>query len=178
MKNPIMLKLVPDHLKTIKVSKHAFKKLPFLIKNLIRILIVPDQYVTQQVRDKAILENGRTLKSLPDCYKNQEMCNKAVDNYAHTLEFVPQCYETLKMCDKAVDTHPSTIQFVLECCKAQEMCYNVHRCVFVYDSIPDYYETQEICNLVIYIYYFLIAYCPDKYKTQRMCDEVVMGVAS
>ena len=47
MKNKIMLKLVPDYLKTKKMCKHAVKKLPFLIKNLIRILIVPDQYMTQ-----------------------------------------------------------------------------------------------------------------------------------
>ena len=38
--------------------------------------------------DKAIVENGATLKFVPDCYKNQEMCNKAVDNYPHALEFV------------------------------------------------------------------------------------------
>ena len=37
--------------------------------------------------DKAIVENGGTLKFVPDCYKNQEMCNKAVDNYPHALEF-------------------------------------------------------------------------------------------
>ena len=36
---------------------------------------------------KAILENGRTLKSVPDCYKNEVMCNKAVDNYPNVLEF-------------------------------------------------------------------------------------------
>ena len=41
--------------------------------------------------DKAILENGETLKSLPDCYKNPEMCNKAVDNYSDALEFLPEC---------------------------------------------------------------------------------------
>ena len=46
--------------------------------------------------DKAILENGGTLKSVPDCYKNQEMCNKAVDNYPHALEFVPECHKTKK----------------------------------------------------------------------------------
>ena len=46
--------------------------------------------------DKAILENGGTLKSVPDGYKNQEMCNKAVDNYPHALEFVPECYKTKK----------------------------------------------------------------------------------
>ena len=42
--------------------------------------------------DKAVLENGGTLKYFPDCYKNQEMCNKAVDNYPHELpsEFLPE----------------------------------------------------------------------------------------
>ena len=60
------------------------KILSFLIR------YVPDKYRTQQMWDKAILENSGTLKSVPDCYKNQEMCNKEVDDYPHTLEFVPE----------------------------------------------------------------------------------------
>ena len=44
--------------------------------------------------DKAILENGGTLKSVPDCYKSQQMCDKAADNYHHALKFVPNCYMT------------------------------------------------------------------------------------
>ena len=44
--------------------------------------------------DKAILENGGTLKSVPDCYKNQEMCKKATGNYSHALEFIPDCHMT------------------------------------------------------------------------------------
>ena len=52
--------------------------------------------------EKAVLENGETLKSVPDCYKNQEMPNKAVDNYPHALEFVAECFMTHKMCDKVV----------------------------------------------------------------------------
>ena len=51
---------------------------------------------THQIRNKAILENGGTLKSVPDFYKNQEMCNKAVDNYPLALEFVPECCATQK----------------------------------------------------------------------------------
>ena len=31
------------------------------------IRYVPDQYKIQQMCDKAILENGGTLKSVPDC---------------------------------------------------------------------------------------------------------------
>ena len=42
---------------------------------------------------------------------------------------------------------------------------------FVFDSIPDCYKTQEMCESVVSENPFLIVYCPDRYKTQRMCDE-------
>ena len=32
---------------------------------------VPGQYKSQQMCDKAFIENGGTLGSFPDCYKNQ-----------------------------------------------------------------------------------------------------------
>ena len=32
MKNPEMLKFVPDHLKTKRICKHAVKKLPYLLR--------------------------------------------------------------------------------------------------------------------------------------------------
>ena len=62
---------------------------------------------------------------------------------------------------------------------------------FVFDSIPDWYKTQEICDRVITEDPFLIVYCLDKYVrvatedpfltvyclhkyvTQKMCDEAV-----
>ena len=74
MKNPEMLRLVPGHL----------------------IKYVPDQYKTQQMLDKVILENGGTLESVPVWYKTQEMCDKAVDNYAYALEIVSDYYNAQK----------------------------------------------------------------------------------
>ena len=44
---------------------------------------------------------------------------------------------------------------------------------FVFDSISDQYKTQEICDIVVYLYPLLIVFCPDKYKTYRICDEAV-----
>ena len=60
IKNPEMLKFIPDHLKIKTVCKHAVKKLRYLLK------YIPDQYKTQQICEKGILENGRTLSSVPD----------------------------------------------------------------------------------------------------------------
>ena len=46
--------------------------------------------------------------------------------------------------------------------------------IFVFDFIPHWYSTQEMCDRVVSEDPFLIAYFPHKYKTQRMCDETVM----
>ena len=59
MKNQEMLKYIPDHLKLKKCVNMQLKKLPFLIR------YVPNQYKTQQMCDKAILENGGSLGSVP-----------------------------------------------------------------------------------------------------------------
>ena len=50
IKDPEVLRLVPDHLKTDKMCKHTVKKLPFSIK------YVRDRYKTQRICDKVILE--------------------------------------------------------------------------------------------------------------------------
>ena len=71
-----------------------------LQNELFKIRYVLDQYKNQQMCDKPILGNSRTLKFVPDCCENQEMCNKAVDNYPHALEFVPDCYITQKYVKK------------------------------------------------------------------------------
>ena len=41
------------------------------------------------------------------------------------------------------------------------------------DSIPDQYRTQEICDIIIMLYPFLIVHCPNEYTSQKMCDEAV-----
>ena len=49
IKNPKMLRFIPDHLKTKKVRNNSVKRLSFVIMH------VPDQYKTQQMCDKVIL---------------------------------------------------------------------------------------------------------------------------
>ena len=67
MKNLGMLKNVPNHLKTKKMCKHGVKNLPYLLRQ------VSDIYKTQQICNKAILENSGTLKDVPVCYENREI---------------------------------------------------------------------------------------------------------
>ena len=64
-KTPEMLKFVPNHLETKKLWQHTIKKFPFVIR------YVSDWSKTQQMCDKAILENDGTLESAPDQCKTQ-----------------------------------------------------------------------------------------------------------
>ena len=57
MKNPELIKFVPDHFQTKKLCKHPVKKLPFQLR------YVNDQYKIHQMCNKNVLENGGTLKS-------------------------------------------------------------------------------------------------------------------
>ena len=67
------------------------------------------------------------------------------------------------MYDKAADTPPLIIKCVPECNKTQESCYKTfHRFLFVFDSIPDQYKSQEICDVAVCLYSLSIVYCPNK----------------
>lgn len=46
------------------------------------------------------------LKSVPDQYVTQEMCEKAAYHYPGKLAFVPDQHNTLEMCKNAVEKEP------------------------------------------------------------------------
>ena len=60
MKNPEMLKFVPDHLRPKMMGKQAVEKLCFLIRYVL------DWYKTQWMCDKATPGNGGMLVSVPN----------------------------------------------------------------------------------------------------------------
>ena len=144
---------IMDVYKSLNIRSGTATKNPEMLK------FVPDHLKTQQMCDKAIIENGGTLKSVPDCYKNQEMCNKAVDNYPHVLEFVPECCKTQNMCDKAVDTYPSTKNLFLNAVRLKKCVIKQSIDVFfVFNSVPGRYINSRNEDP------FLIIYSLDKYK--------------
>ena len=100
------------------------------------------------------------------------MCNKAVDNYPHALEFVSECYKSQCVIKLLIfiflqyNLFLNTI--ILKKC--------VHRCFFVFDSIPDQYKTQEIRDIIVSLHPFLIVHCVDQNKIQILCYEDVISV--
>ena len=95
------------------------------------------------------------LRFIPNCYKNQKMFNKTVDTSPSATQFVSEWYRTNKRGDKTVDI----CRFVFDS--------------FVFDSVPDPYKTQEICDKVVSNEPSMLKYCLDSYKIQEMCNKAV-----
>ena len=49
----------------------------------------------------------------------------------------------------------------------------VNTCSFVFDSVPDRYKTQGMCDKAFDDNPSTIKYLPDRYKTHEMCDKAI-----
>ena len=50
----------------------------------------------------AVDDNPNALDLVPDQYKTQEMCDKAFDDYSIALKFVPDQHNSKEICDKII----------------------------------------------------------------------------
>ena len=64
------------------------------------LILLPDQYKTQEMCDKVVSKEPFMLKCCLDRYETQELCDKAVDAYLPPLKFVPDWFVTNKMLGK------------------------------------------------------------------------------
>ena len=92
IKNPEILRLVPDKLKTKLIYKNAVKKIAFCNK-----ICSWSVCVTQQICDKAADNYPHVLKFALYSSETQTMCDKAA------IKFVPKCYKTQEMYGKTVN---------------------------------------------------------------------------
>ena len=70
------------------------------------------------------------------------------------------------MCNKATDAYPSPIQIVLDQYKTQEKYLEAaDTCPVVFDSVPDQYKAQDMCDKVVSEDLFMLKYCLDRYIT-------------
>ena len=69
LKVPEILRFIPDHLKAKEMYKNVSEKLPFVIRYLF------DWYKTQEICNKAVLENDGTLQVVSDSSQILKMCD-------------------------------------------------------------------------------------------------------
>ena len=99
MKNSEMLKFVPDHLKTKKMSNHAATKLPLIVHSYHHVLeFVLKYYKTQKICDEDVSTYPLRIKFVPEWLMTQEMCDKPVNRCLFLFDSIPTQYQTQEMC--------------------------------------------------------------------------------
>ena len=97
------------------------------------------------------------IRYFPDQYKTQDMCAKVIVKNGGMLMFFPDCYNNKKFCPWY---------------KTQKMCVEtVDTCPLLFDSVPDWYNSQERHDKVVSQDPFMLKYCLNRYKTQEMCNK-------
>ena len=62
----------------------------------------PDQYKTQEMCKKVVLERSFMLHFVPDQYKIQEICARAAELQPYVLAFVPDQYKRHRCWERAI----------------------------------------------------------------------------
>ena len=63
------------------------------------MMVMPDQFKTQEICNEAVHVEPNLMAYAPDCSKTQEICNEAVAHNPCTLRFIPDHFRTLEMCN-------------------------------------------------------------------------------
>ena len=74
-----------------------------------------------------------------------------------------------------MDTYPSAIQIVWPIWNSKKWIKADDTCPFVFDSVNDWYKTQEMCDKIVLEDAFMLKYFLDRYKTQEMCGKAADG---
>ena len=106
--------------------------------------------------DKAILENGGTLKFVPhcyphalefvpECYKTQEMGYKAVHRCFFVFDSISDQYKTQEIFDKVVSLYPFLKIYCSDKCKTQRMYDEAaDHFLVALKLIPDWFVTSKM----------------------------------
>ena len=101
------------------------------------------------------------------------MCNQAVDINIDASEYVAQCFKTQEMWDKPVDVDPSVIQFVSELSKLKKCVIKLLiLLILVFDSIPDRFKTQKMCDKTVDDFLPTWKFVPDWLVTSKMIKKL------
>ena len=112
MKNPEMLKFVPDQ----EMCNKAVDNYPHTLR------FVPECYKTQVMCDKVVNTYSSTIKFAPECYKTQNIWDKVFNKCFLAFfiflidikikQYVSDQYKTQRMCEKAFDDCLTALKFL------------------------------------------------------------------
>jgi hypothetical protein len=162
------------------------------------IKYIPEKYLTPEICELAVKNNGWALRYIPKELITQELCNIAIQKNDDILDLVPEKYKTKdfytllikkngnqifntpkelitpEICELAVKNNGLSLCHVPKELITQELCeLAVKQNGLSLCHVPDELKTYKLCELSIQQNDNSVKYIPDKYKTKELCEVAV-----
>ncbi len=122
--------------------------------------VIAKKYLTREVCEIAVRQNGLNLKYVPECYRDARMCLGAVESDGAALAKVPEQVllgdDGFRICSLAIcnDFEGRSLAFVPDCylCgeKGRVLCEAaVKSNGYALEFVPDHLMTKEIVELAV-----------------------------
>lgn len=186
-KNGHMITYVPEEHKTEEMWKDAIKTNPYCVYSIkdrdsfnqefwsyaithkVQLWYVPQQYITQEICDRAVKNDSYNFRSVPNKFKTKEMCEMLIKDPRYVsvqpgaLEHIPEQFITQELCDR----------FII-----------LGRDFYSFEYIPTKYINKEIREAIVMRYHEIaraeqltltpiLKNMSEDIMTQQMCEEAV-----
>jgi hypothetical protein len=135
---------------------------------------IPEKYLTQELCELAVKQDGLTLNDIPEYLKTPEIYELAVQQNGLSITYIPKELRTKELCELAVKQDGYALNYVPEKYLTQELCIlSISHKKSHLISIPDKYKTKEIYELAVKQNGRALGDVPEEYKTKEMCKLAV-----
>ena len=135
---------------------------------------VPEKYKTKELYELAVQENGLNLYHVPEEYRTKELCEIAIQNNGNALEYVPQELRTQELCEMAVKQNGWALYYIPEKYKTKEMCeIAIYQNGMALSYVSEAFKTKELCELAVQQNGNAIAKVPHSLRTKELCELAV-----
>lgn len=133
------------------------------------IFYVPEEYLTQELLDEAVVTKYPPRGTYPIVYMTAEMCMPAVSRKGELLKYVPQRIHTLELCKAAIANYPRAIQWAT---RTKELCENAVKAnPMAIVDVDLEFKSQEMCDN-LGLFEGVGIYIPPKYMIPELRKKI------
>ena len=132
---------------------------------------IPKEYITKELCELAVKQNGRALRYVPLEYKTEELCKLAIQEDGWSLKYIPDELKTLELYELAVQKNGMALYHVpdeLRTKKIYEMAVQQNGASLGYISTE--LRTKELCEIAVKQDGWFLDCVPIKLRTKELCE--------
>ena len=135
---------------------------------------IPKKYLTREICELAVKQDGLSLCYVPDKLKTPALCEIAINQNGMSIEWIPEKYLTKELCELAVNQNGMALEYVPNELISKGMCQvAVQQNGNALYHVPANIMTEELCEIAVKQNGLSLLCVPKKLRTKELCEIAV-----